>query len=530
MKHIWGRLACLLALLLVSCGGPGGPQGGASSVDEDKGARLLERARAAKDETSYRRLVTRFGHTNAASEGKDELAQMLVAQAEVALKQSDFARAQSLAEEARLYGGLETTRRARGVEDQIDVSRGEDVAKGVVKLAHKGDCAAAMDASAKAQRGKVREKYVATLHKESGVALVLCLEKKFGELIDGGKLDAARALIGSPDAKKALSDESMKAATRGIRKAVVGYTTRDIRPMLAEKRWADAVAKLDELTIDGTISDKEKPFALELVQSALTEHLVALGNESASAKKPSELLKQYDQDLPHGRYTDPPKSLAVARRRLEVASECERLRCKLDTPSESWTFGKTPMKPAENERSTVAGGIAHGKKIWVLGKGTGQVLVTTKNPGSPKGAAVLDQAEGWVDAKGLRAKDTATTLPPKAELPGVRVWGPLRPPSKDYQLGIVDRVEGTKVVVKRLGDSSEVTVALTQIVFGTLESGIRVLAFCTDQISPEPAKISGLVTAGGGTPKVKITCDKGDLTRVEVAGALASKREWLPKR
>ena len=110
------------------------------------------------------------------------------------------------------------------------------------------------------------------------------------------------------------------------------------------------------------------------------------------------------------------------------------------------------------------------------------------------------------------------------------MWGPLRPPSKDYQLGIVDRVEGTKVVVKRLGDSSEVTVALTQIVFGTLESGIRVLAFCTDQISPEPAKISGLVTAGGGTPKVKITCDKGDLTRVEVAGALASKREWLPKR
>ncbi len=530
MKRTWGLIACLIAFLLVSCGGPGSSQTGPSSVDEEKAQRLLERARASKDETAYRRLVNRFGQTDAAAEGKDELAKILVGQAEAALQKSDFATAQSRAEEARLYGGLETTERARAVENRIDEDRGQKEAKAVVKLAHKGDCAGAMNASAKAQRGKAREAYVNTLQKESGVALVLCLEKKFSELIEGGKLDAARALIGSPDAKKALSDEKMAEASRAIRKAVVSYTTRDIRPMLADKRWKDAVAKLDELTSDGTISDAEKPFAVELVQDALTKHLVALGEQSVSAKKPSELLKQYDQDLPHGRYSDAPKSLLTARRRLSVASECERLKCKFAQPQVKWAFGKVAMKIAENEKSEVQGGVAHGSKIWILGKSRTQALIAVKDPGSPKGAKLLDVAEGWVSLKSLRGKDTSTTLPPKAELAGVRVWGPLRAPKKTYHLGKVVRVEGVKVVVKRLGDSKDVTVLLNKIVFGTLENGIRVLAFCTDEVNPEPAKISGLVTAGGGTPKVKVTCDKGDLTRVEVAGALASKREWLPKR
>lgn len=517
-------------VLALGCGGPGSAQTGPNSVDEDKAVRLLERARATKDETTYRRLVTRFEQTQAAAEGKDELARILVARAEDALEKQDFGGAQSLAEEARLYGGLETTERARGVEERIDDNRAKTEAAGVVKLAHKGDCTGAMEASAKAQRGKVRERYVVTLQKESGVALTLCLEKAFAELIEGGKLDAARAMIGSPDAKKALNEESAKAASRALRKAVVSFTTRDIRPMLVEKRWADALAKLDELTKDGTLSAKETPFALELVQEALTKHLVQLGVDAWNAKKPGELLAAYDRDLPHGRYADPPEALLSARRRLVVAAECERLRCRLGEPKQQWLFGKQAMAPAESEGAEVTGSVAHGAQVWVIGKSTGRVLVAQKDPGKTQGPALLDAAEGWLDAKALRATDTSTTLPPKTELAGVRVWGPLRPPSKDYQLGTVERLEGTKVVVKRIGDGSDVTIALSSIVFGTLESGTRVLAFCTDEINPEPAKITGLVTAGGGTPKVKIACDKGNLTRVEVAGALISKREWLPKR
>ncbi|MGE0328980.1 MAG: hypothetical protein AB7S68_42080, partial [Polyangiaceae bacterium] len=120
---------------------------------------------------------------------------------------------------------------------------------------------------------------------------------------------------------------------------------------------------------------------------------------------------------------------------------------------------------------------------------------------------------------------------PIDQLPGTRIWGPLRPPKKDYHLGIIKEVVGGKnVIVKRLSDDEDVTIALSDVRVGTLKNGLKVMAFCIDQIQPENAKIDKVVTTVGGMPKVKVICDKQKKERVEVASALISQKSWLPPK
>ena len=50
------------------------------------------------------------------------------------------------------------------------------------------------------------------------------------------------------------------------------------------------------------------------------------------------------------------------------------------------------------------------------------------------------------------------------------------------------------------------------------------------QVHAETAKVASVVTTDEGVPKVKIVCDKGDITRVEIGTALTTKAEWLPAK
>jgi hypothetical protein len=140
------------------------------------------------------------------------------------------------------------------------------------------------------------------------------------------------------------------------------------------------------------------------------------------------------------------------------------------------------------------------------------------------------KAGGWVDKKLLRSTETRNWLPPTEQLEGFRVWAPLRPPDKALHLGTVTKVNGRKVTVKRVADDAEITVDVKTLHAGTLDEGVKVMAFCADQVHTEVARIQSVVSEDAGKPKVKIACEKGDITRVEVAGALTTKPEWLPKK
>ncbi len=215
---------------------------------------------------------------------------------------------------------------------------------------------------------------------------------------------------------------------------------------------------------------------------------------------------------------------------LAIAVECERLKCKTQTPTKAWAWGAVVVHPPDAAEGAEKAKINHAQQVWILAHGKKNVLVALQDPGKPGAGDVWAKADGWADPDHLKSGDTDTWLPPTDQLVGVQVWGPLRPPSKEYHLGVVTKVEGKQVTVKRMADSLEATVALSSVRIGKLAKGLKIMAFCEDELHPSSAKVDGIVTTEGGVPKVKIACDKGGITRVDLGGSITSRAEWLPPR
>ncbi|MBX3128235.1 MAG: hypothetical protein KF718_16040 [Polyangiaceae bacterium] len=524
MKGVFGVTILGLALL-TGCGGATTEPAQPVTVDDEKAARLLERARQSRDPAQYRKLLDRFAGTSAAEEGKDDLAQLLVADAERALAAGDPDTAEARAEEARLLGGLATTEKARAVQRALDEARAARVAQ---SAAETKDCAQALRIVAEPLGLKPRPHFRDQLMAAAAEPLLTCLSAAFEHHLQAGEPARARELLHSKDAGVALAKDSKANAERTLAKLAVLHTARDLRPLLAAGKWLDAANKVDELARSEALAKHEVPLARELIQEALVVHLVKLSDAALTDSRAAQTLSRFEQDLIHARFTKDPPEIERARARLRVAAECQRLGCRFDVPKSAWTYGAVDVGSPADATKSRGERVAHGARVWVLGRGRTHALVLMKDPGESRQARLLDEVEGWVDASALRAADTAELLPPTAQLVGVRVWAPLRPPSKDYLLGTVLEVAGKNVKVRRLSDKTEITVPVASIRFGTLATGTRVMAFCTDEVHTEPARIFGVIAAEGGSPRVKIQCDKGDVNRVEVAGALVSKREWLP--
>ncbi len=272
----------------VACGGAQEtPQTEGQKKDEAKASRLLDRARETKDPDRYRELITRFSDSKAAADARDELAAILVKQAETAMAQKDWRTAEDRAEEARIYAGLELTRKAVAVEDQLDKSRAAQIAGQASELAKDGKCASALKAVATPLRKKPRDTFKQQVQKLSGPALVDCLAKKLAGEVDQGNLDPARAMIETPDATTALSNKYYQAAHDVLLKLIVKRSTSEIQPLLAAAKWTDAIARLDDLQKAGKLSDKERQVAFGIVQDAIHDKLMKLAKEGLTADKPS---------------------------------------------------------------------------------------------------------------------------------------------------------------------------------------------------------------------------------------------------
>ncbi len=497
-------LLALSGAVATGCGGPSeGAQSPANSEDEEKAQRLLERARQSHDAAHYRRLVLRFGDTQAAEDGKDELAGILLEQAKKAMAEEDWSTAHDRAEEARMYAALERTREARAVVKEIDEKRAAQVAKNAEKQAGQGKCASALKAVASPLRQKPSDHFKETLQKLAQDTLLSCMEAKMGEDVKAGNVDAARALVNSPDATTALSNDGFAEANKRLKKAIVGQSTQEIRPLLDQKKWKEAIAKLDELEKNGKLSTAERPLADEIVRDALQKHLLSLAKEGLTAKKPSVVAAELDAQLALGKWKKVPDAIAAAKKLLAVAVECEKRRCKMGAPKAQWAWGAIGVAPPTNAEGDGIDTIEHGQKVWVLGTGSGVDLIATKDPGAATGGALFAKASGWVDKNLLRSTETKNALPPTEQLKGFRVWAPLRPPDKALHLGIVSKVEGRKVTVKRIADDAEVTVDVKVLHAGSLDEGIRVMAFCADQVHTEVARIQSVVSEDAGKPKIR---------------------------
>lgn len=529
-RPVFALTLLLVQSTAVGCGAGGGQPAAEPSKDEERAANLLERARAAKDAERYRRLLTRFPDTRAAADAREELAAVLVADAEAALKANDHSTADDRAEEATRFAGLALTQKAREIQKKVDEGRAERIGAKASQAATEGKCASALKLVASPLREKPRAAFTRALQDKSKASLESCLTRRMDEEIKAGNVDAARALLASPDTTTALDQESFKKLEAALKKSIVQHSTGEIKPLLEAEKWKEAFTKLDELEKAGKLGAAERPIANELVRDAVGAKVLAWSKEALTAKKPSELAKKIDAAIATAAYPELPPEIATARAKVKTATECEKLQCKLVKPAAAWTWGAVDVRPATDSAAEPAQKLEHARKVWVLAQAPARQLVSVEDPGAAEGAALYDKATGWVDGKQVKPTDTSLWLPPNDQLEKVLVWAPLRAPSKDYHLGRVKKVEGRKATVERLADKAAVVVDTATLRVGSLEKGLRVMAFCVDQVHTEPAKIDSVVSAEGGVPRVKIACDKGDVSRVEIGSALVTKGEWLPAR
>ncbi len=522
----------LLLPCLPGCGG--GPEQPAQSPtqkhNEEKAQRLLDRARTEHSADRYRLIISRFGDTKAAGEARDELAAILIDQAKKAIAKDDWATAEDRTDEARMYAGLDLTQKAIELQNEIDDHRAAFVASAAGKDAAQGKCASALKRVAVPLRKKPRPRFKTELQKRARKSLIDCLSKKLATDVDAGNLEPARMMLETPDATTALSEAGYKEAHGVLQKLIVKRSTSGIQPLLAQNKWMDAIAKLQEMKKANTLNDQEYEVAFSIVQDAIHAHLLDVAKKGLTAKKPSAVADDIAAQVKIADWKQIPDDLTAERAVLAVAVECEKLHCRMQKPVPAWAWGAIVVHTPADAAGAQTAKIKHAQKVWVLGKGPKNSLVALKDPGKLAEDQLFAKATGWVDPAHLESVDTDMWLPPTDQLAGVRVWGPLRPPSKDYHLGIVKRVDGKKAIVTRIADSLDATVPLGSLRIGKLEKGLKVMAFCEDELHLRPAKVDSVVTETAGVPQVKVKCDQGDLMKVEVGGSITSKAAWLPPR
>lgn len=524
-------MGVLLPCLPGCATGPEKPaQSPAQKKNEEKAERLLERARKEHSADRYRLIINRFGDTKAAGEARDELAAILIAQAQKAIAQDDWPTAEDRTDEAQMYAGLDLTDKAIALQNQIDNHHAAYVASLAAKDAAQGKCASALKRVAIPLRKKPRARFKSELQKRARKPLIDCLSKKLATEVDQGNLEAARMMLETPDATTALSEAGYKEAHGVLQKLIVKRSTAGIQPLLAGFKWQDAIAKLQQMKKANTLNEKEYEVAFGIVQDAIHKQLLDVAKKGLAAKKPSKVADDVAAQVQIAAWKQIPDDLAAEQATLAVAVECEKLHCRMQKPAPAWAWGAIVVHPPASAVGPQVAKIKHAQKVWVLGKARGNELVALKDPGKLPKEQLFGKATGWVDPAHLESVDTDMWLPPTDQLAGVRVWGPLRPPSKAYHLGVVKSVDGKKAVVTRIADSLDATVPLRSLRIGKLNKGLKVMAYCQDQLHLEPAQVDSVVTVTSGVPNVRVKCDQGNLMKVEVGGSITSKAKWLPPR
>lgn len=519
---------------LSACGGKEpDPKTVAEDRSESRAERQLAKARESNDEARYRLVIDRFPGTEAAKQAKLELAAIIVGQAEQALASGDWDTAEAKATEAKIDGDLETTEKAVAILNQIDDDRSEKLADEATELVTQGKCASALRTLAEKMGKKPRKRFRDSVQSKTQVPLIECLGKKIDAAIAEGSIEQARMIIETDDATTAFSNEGYQALSLRLQKAVVKKSMTDVDPLLAKKDWTGAIAKLDELVTSGVMNSADRKVAFAVVQDAIHENLKKVMQASMTSKKPSKELAIVERDAEIAKWKELPDDLQEQRRVVEVNVQCEKIECRWQAPRAHWAWGRIKLHPKTAPDGPEQGTIKHAQKVYVVATAKDRALIAKKDTKKAQGAELYGKVEGWISTEHLKKKDTADWLPPQDQMVGVRVWGPLWKGKKDkkddYVLGVVTKVDGDTLTVKRLADSRTTTVEWKDVFLGNFPAGLKVYAFCIDELHPELAKIEKVVKKGDN-PRVKVDCTKGKKTRVEVASALATRRAWLPRR
>ena len=423
--------------------------------------------------------------------------------------------------------------------EKVDKRQAKLWANEVSEKLDEKDCAGVFKELAKQIQAFESEAFGRELRSLVAVKSTACVSAVIDEGRQAGKLGVARALVGAPETKSVLGQPAWKKASAELDAAAGDAMRALVAADVKARKWADAVAKLDAAVKSGDASDAQAAVGLEAVREAVGPEISAIATKAVGQGDAAGTLKQVGELVKVCRWEVLPadvaelqkdKALPVELRKkvdvLAVWVEAQRLSAKVRKSGEKrWVHGKVPVTPAAKSDGESKRDFTTGAEVWVLAETKSLALVADAEP---KGslAEVLEKSTGWVPLARLARQSTADWLPPGDELKGVRVWGPLRPPSTDLELGLVTALDGKDVTVKRLADDAPIKVARTSLRNGRLAVGTKVLTFCTAK--DQPAVIQELLTAGRAEPGVKLKCDSGQ-EKDDLLPSLRTHADLLPK-
>ncbi len=473
-------------------------------------------------------------------------ARKILYEGEEAAKKGDYKKARALFKEAERFANLNVREEIRRSREHIDNKQAKAFAEDIINAAERGDCAVAIDDTLPIiAQGEGLGRFI-RMHTDK--AIVGCVE---GMLDDEEKdqLAAARKLMASDNAKKALIAASHAGLSKKLRKAVSAALKEVASEPLAERKWAAALEAVDALIKIGKAGKSERDKVTKLVRKGIVDDIAEAHEEAmADTKVGKQKLAQIEALIDIGwpkdeqgkRAAAPPKDMVRKRLELAFVIACDSVSCKTDNVGKRWTYGDVKPSPPLDPRGKAEGKlIKSGKPVWEIATGGAWSLVTLKDPGRLNGAgARAGVGVGWVKSSALKTEDTSEWLPPGKSLIGTRVWAPLRKGQKLLELGRVIKLQGAKVTVRRLADRKEIDVSRRQLRFGATKKGTKVMGYCRKLTKLEPALIENVkevMYEVQGDPLVTLACldDQGKPTGVKKEGQLGSVRidpSWLPKQ
>lgn len=426
----------------------------------------------------------------------------------------------------------------RSVRQSIDSTEADKYAPGINKLADEGKCEEAIDTSAEVIEGRKDTAIPAFVKERTSKHLLKCL---LGQLkVD---LSIGRELAESDEIASVLSKEDLVKYQAKVTDDTVKELIGRFSAPIDERRWVDAKALLDELIQKKEAGAREYDKIMGVLRKGISADITQKVNEALEEKTGvGAVLQEVDQLIAVAEWGkkaesavggEPmPKAVQTQRDTLALWKACTELRCSMTAPKKEWTYGDAdvhpPLSPSDAKQET----IEHATPVWRLAESAGWILIAKDEPKAISDVASrVPAAAGWVKSSGLKSEDTAEWLPPGDSIIGTRVWGPLREGQKELELGTVIKTKGNDVAVERLSDRTIIEVPRSQVRFGTVNKGTKVLARCVHPIKPEPAVIESVTFPPKGDPVVSYSCAGASAQkRDDQLGALRAKAADLPAR
>ncbi len=505
---------------------------------EDGAKTALVAAKEQNTVDAYTDVIKRFSGTNAADEAKLELARVSTSEARSALSSGDRAAARQHARTAKQWGDPMIAQQANVVLDQIDRADVRAAVSEVKRLLPTGACKDAVELVANTLGEDPSPALLNGLRSQTLRPLSDCMEQAVRKAHDRESLFVARSLVESAAAQRALGDGTWNALLDTLGDRATGLIASEISPELQAGKWEPAFAKIKEWSTHGSLGPQHADLAKQQARDAITTEVLQKAEASIGKRGGTTTLKELDRAL--GLFTGMNVDGALKETREQLATwvQCERLGCALETkPRVAYTLGSVPLLPSSDVTQASTEALPHATKVQIIARGNRYSLVTRENRNDADTAAErVGLADGWVESTLLKPQDTTEWLPVGKALENERVWLPSGRDDGLYLLGVVTAVGQKDVTVKKLSDGLPTTLRRTDLRNGHLAKGLRVLAFCSDQLNLSEAQVELILPQVGGAPLARVHCgstggtSNGDSTRNAVLGSLRAKPDWLPPR